>query len=195
MAAPGRRSDLHRHRRRSLPVDRLPQAVGSTKRIDRQGGVRCPRDRGVQQEARASGAPAARSVPPARGWNERRDGARAVDLFVSIEAPPEGVIDRVLVGTTRSGPWSRYRNALGTRCDGAAQGAVDALPFPVSAQRQERGARMEAGVAQGHRQGVQAVRQHDRHLCPLRLTAAKGGVAGVLSIDGRVAKKMDVLLR
>jgi hypothetical protein len=84
--------------------------------VDRPGVVTAR----VALEVRSAGAFATTIALPARplpgNYSLRVAGTSgssqltAVDRTVTIASPPEGVLDRALVGPTKNGPWLRYDN-------------------------------------------------------------------------------------
>lgn len=118
-----------------------------------------------------------------------------VDLSVRIPAPPEGVIDRALVGTSRNGPWLRYIGNTGP----AVQGSHKVLWVRFRFLHPPSGGRIELVWTLQWRKVVGKVFRRYRNTID---TYARSDVAlpkgiwlVVLKIDGRVAKRMNVRLR
>jgi hypothetical protein len=118
-----------------------------------------------------------------------------VEVTVRIAAPPEGVIDRALVGTTRNGPWLQYVGNTGP----AVQGSHNALWVRFRFLSPPSGRRVEIVwklnwrrvVGRVYRRYRNTIDTYARSNAPL----AKGSWLVVLKIDGRVAKRMSVRLR
>jgi len=117
-----------------------------------------------------------------------------VERIVAIPAPPEGVIDRALVGTTRSGPWLRYIGATGPAVSGPHKTLWVRFRFlyPPSGRRVELVWKLRWHVVVG---------KVDRRYANTIDTFAsssealpKGVWLVVLKIDGRIAKRMTVRL-
>jgi hypothetical protein len=120
---------------------------------------------------------------------------KPVDLTVTIPAPPEGVIDRALVGTTRSGPWLRYLGTSGPAVSGSHKVLWVRFRFlyPPTGQRIELlwKLRWRKVIGKVYRRYKNTIDTYARSGQPL----PKGVWLVVLKIDGRVAKRMDVRLR
>ena len=118
-----------------------------------------------------------------------------VDLTVTISAPPEGVIDRALVGPTRNGPWSRYGNNSAPVVTGEHKEIWMRFRFlyppngknVVLVWKQA----WRKVVGRIYRRYANIIDTYARSSSPL----PKGHWNVVLTIDGRIAKQMDVLLR
>jgi hypothetical protein len=118
-----------------------------------------------------------------------------VEVIVRIPAPPEGVIDRALVGTTRNGPWLRYIGNTGP----AVQGSHRVLWVRFRFLHPPTGQRVELVWKLQWRRVVGRVYRRYRNTID---TYARSGAAlpkgtwlVVLKIDGRVAKRMSIRLR
>jgi hypothetical protein len=118
-----------------------------------------------------------------------------VEVMVRIAAPPEGVIDRALVGTTRNGPWLQYVGNTGPAVRGSHKALWVRFRFlsPPSGQRVEIVWKLNwrRVVGRVYRRYRNTIDTYARSNAPL----AKGTWLVVLRIDGRVAKRMSVRLR
>lgn len=120
---------------------------------------------------------------------------KPVDLTVTIPAPPEGVIDRALVGPTRNGPWKRYIGNTGPALYGSHKVLWVRFRFlhPPTGQRVElvwklRWHRVVGKVYRRYKNTIDTYASSPQAL-------PKGVWLVVLKINGRVAKRMDVRLR
>jgi hypothetical protein len=118
-----------------------------------------------------------------------------VDVIVRIPAPPEGVIDRALVGTSRNGPWLRYIGNTGPAVQGSHRVLWVRFRFlyPPSGRRIElvwtlQFRKVVGRVFRRFSNTIDTYARSDRAL-------PKGTWLVVLKIDGRVAKRMSVRLR
>jgi hypothetical protein len=118
-----------------------------------------------------------------------------VEVAVRIPAPPEGVIDRALVGTSRNGPWLRYIGNTGPAVQGSHRVLWVRFRFlhPPSGQRVELVWKLQwrRVVGRVYRRYRNTIDTYARSGAPL----PKGTWLVVLKIDGRVAKRMSVRLR
>jgi hypothetical protein len=118
-----------------------------------------------------------------------------VDVNVTIPAPPEGVIDRALVGTTRNGPWLRYVGKTGPAVSGAQKELWVRFRFlyPPSGQRVQLVWKLSwhRVVGKVYRRYKNTIDTYARSETAL----PKGVWYVVLTINGRIAKRMDVRLR
>lgn len=118
-----------------------------------------------------------------------------VEVMARIAAPPEGVIDRALVGTTRNGPWLQYVGNTGPAVRGTHKALWVRFRFlsPPSGQRVEIVWKLNwrRVVGRVYRRYRNTIDTYARSNAPL----AKGTWLVVLKIDGRIAKRMSVRLR
>jgi hypothetical protein len=118
-----------------------------------------------------------------------------VDVTVRIPAPPEGVIDRALVGTSLNGPWLRYVGNTGPAVQGAHRVLWVRFRFlsPPSGKRIELVWKLDwrRVVGRVHRRYANTIDTYARSANPL----PKGVWLVTLKIDGRTAKRMSVRLR
>ena len=120
---------------------------------------------------------------------------KTVELVVTIPSPPEGVLDRAEVATTSHGPWLLYRSQSPPVVHGAHKELWMRFRFlsPPSGRHIEIVWKMS-----WHRIVGKVSKRYADTLdtfCSSVTTLPKGRWTVVLTIDGRVAKQMDVLLR
>jgi hypothetical protein len=117
-----------------------------------------------------------------------------VDLDVRIPAPPEGVIDRALVGTSRTGPWLVYVGNTGPSVKGIHKILWARFRFlsPPSGSRVELVWKLRWHVVLGkiYKRYRNTIDTYAKSGQPL----PKGVWLVVLKINGRIAKRMDVRL-
>jgi hypothetical protein len=117
-----------------------------------------------------------------------------VDVMLRIPAPPEGVIDRALVGTSLNGPWLRYVGNTGPAVHGSHRTLWVRFRFlyPPRAGRVELVWKLQwrRVVGKVHRRYKNTIDTFARSSTPL----PKGTWLVVLKINGRVAKQMSVRL-
>jgi hypothetical protein len=132
-------------------------------------------------ELRVSGSSGSRPLEP-------------VELAVTIPAPPEGVLDRALVGTTKNGPWLRYANARPPVVHGSHKELWTRFTFlyPPTGRRVELiwKLRWHKVIGRVYRRYKNTIDTYARSTAPL----PQGLWNVVLRIDGRIAKQMDVRL-
>jgi hypothetical protein len=117
-----------------------------------------------------------------------------VQVVATIPAPPEGVLDRVQVGTSPTGPWLTYRAGSPPRVHGTHQGIWMKYRFlyPPSGKDVQIVWKLHWHTIVG--------KVYKRYKNILETTVSSGSPlpsghwSTVLKIDGRVAKKMDVVL-
>jgi hypothetical protein len=118
-----------------------------------------------------------------------------VDTSVRIPAPPEGVIDRALVGTSLKGPWLHYVGNTGPAVQGAHRTLWVRFRFlyPPRAGRVELVWKLQwrRVVGKVYRRYSNTIDTYARSANPL----PKGVWLVTLKIDGRTAKRMSVRLR
>lgn len=118
-----------------------------------------------------------------------------VEAVVRIPAPPEGVIDRALVGTTRNGPWLQYVGNTGPAVSGPRTELWVRFRFlhPPQGRRVELVWKLKWRTVIGkvHRRYANTIDTYARSNAAL----PKGVWLVVLKIDGRIAKQMNVRLR
>jgi hypothetical protein len=118
-----------------------------------------------------------------------------VEVKVTIPGPPEGVLDRVEVGPTPSGPWLVYGNNSAPVIHGPHKTLWMRFRFlyPPSGQKVELIWKM------GWHTVVGKVYKLVRNTLNTSVSSAAplptGHWVAFLKFDGRVAKKMDVILR
>ena len=117
------------------------------------------------------------------------------EAIVRVPAPPEGVIDRALVGPTKSGPWSQYVGDTGPALSGQHKELWVRFRFLYPPE----GKKVELVWKLAWRKVLGKV---DRRYANTIDTYARSGSVlpkgvwlVVLTIDGRVAKRMSVRLR
>jgi hypothetical protein len=117
-----------------------------------------------------------------------------VDLVVTIPAPPEGVIDRALVGTTRNGPWLRYVGNTGPAVTGSHKVLWVRFRFlhPPTGHRVEliwklRWRRVVGKIYKRYKNTIDTYAMSKQPL-------PTGVWLVVLKIDNRIAKRMNVRL-
>jgi hypothetical protein len=117
-----------------------------------------------------------------------------VDLDVALPAPPEGVLDRVLVATSRTGPWQRYNETQAPVVHGTHKEIWMRFRFlyPPTGRHVVliwtlHWHRLIGKVAKRYKGTIDT---YVRSGAPL----PHGVWVAVLTIDGRVAKRMDVRL-
>jgi hypothetical protein len=120
---------------------------------------------------------------------------KPVDCPVEIPAPPEGVIDRALVGTSLKGPWLRYVGNTGPAVRGAHKTLWVRFRFlyPPTGKRIQIVWKLRWHIVVG-----KVYRRYQNTLDTVASSGAplpKGVWLVVLTIDGRIAKKMDVRLQ
>jgi len=119
---------------------------------------------------------------------------RPVDVEVTIPAPPEGVSDRALVGPTKNGPWLAYVGQTGPALSGSHKELWTRFRFlyPPTGQKVLLvwKLRWHTVVGKVYKRYRNTIDTFARSGSPL----PKGVWSVVLSIDGRVAKRMDVRL-
>jgi hypothetical protein len=120
---------------------------------------------------------------------------KTVEIVVTIPAPPEGVLDRTEVGTTANGPWLLYRGQSPPVVHGSHKELWMRFRFlsPPSGRHIEIVWKMSwhtivGKVSKGYADTLDT-------FCSSATTLPSGRWTVVLTIDGRVAKQMDVLLR
>ena len=117
-----------------------------------------------------------------------------VETVVKVPAPPEGVIDRALVGTTRSGPWLQYVGNTGPAVSGRHTTLWVRFRFlyPPQGRRVELvwKLRWNTVIGKVDRRYANTIDTYASSTQPL----PKGVWLVVLKIDGRVAKRMNVRL-
>jgi hypothetical protein len=117
-----------------------------------------------------------------------------VTRTVTVASPPEGVVGRALVSTTRDGPWLRYEEKAPV-----LEGAHNELWMRFVFLSPPRDQNVEVVWKRGWRVVVR--RLHRAYASTIDTyaragTALPGGVWNVvLRVDGRVAKQMAVRLR
>jgi hypothetical protein len=117
-----------------------------------------------------------------------------VQVSVTIPAPPEGVLDRAEVATTRSGPWHIYSNNSPPVIGGAHKELWMRFRFlyPPTGQQVELVWKMQWHTVVGK------VYKIVKDTMDTSVTSAtplpSGHWVAVLKFNGRVAKKMDVVL-
>jgi hypothetical protein len=118
-----------------------------------------------------------------------------VDVVVTIPAPPEGVVDRALVSTTRHGPWLSYVGKTGPAVSGLHKVLWVRYRFlhPPTGRRVQLVWKFRWHIIVGkvYRRYKNTIDTYARSAQPL----PKGTWLVVLKVDGRVAKRMDVKLR
>jgi len=116
------------------------------------------------------------------------------EVIVTIPAPPEGVLDRVQVGAAPNGPWQTYTGGSPPVLHGAHQTLFMKYRFlyPPSGHDIEVVWKLHWHRIVG--------KVYKRYKDVIETTVASGSAlpsghwSTVLKIDGRVAKKMDVVL-
>ncbi len=118
-----------------------------------------------------------------------------VDVTVEIPAPPEGVIDRALVGTSPKGPWLRYVGNTGPAVGGAHKTLWVRFRFlhPPTGKRIQIVWKLHWHVVVG--KVYRRYRNTIDTVASSREPLPKGVWLVVLKVDDRIAKKMNVLLR
>jgi hypothetical protein len=117
-----------------------------------------------------------------------------VDVTVTIPAPPEGVLDRAEVGTTPSGPWSLYKTGTPPIVHGSHKELWMRFRFlyPPTGKNIELVWKLH-----WHRVVGRVYKLYKDTLTTSVASGAplpSGHWSAVLMIDGRVAKKMDVVV-
>jgi hypothetical protein len=119
---------------------------------------------------------------------------KPVDLTVEIPAPPEGVVDRALVGPSLKGPWLQYVGDTGPALAGSHKTIWVRFRFlyPPSGRRVELVWKLSwrKVVGRVHRRYKNTIDTFASSGAPL----PKGVWLVVLKIDGRIAKRMSVRL-
>ncbi len=120
---------------------------------------------------------------------------KTVEVIVTLPPPPEGVLDRVEVGTTPNGPWLLYNGHSAP----IVRGAHNELWMRFRFLSPPTGRHIEIVWKMGWHTvvGKVAKRYADTvdTFCRSSAPLPSGTWTVDLTIDGRVAKKMDVLLR
>jgi hypothetical protein len=120
---------------------------------------------------------------------------RPAEAVIKVPAPPEGVIDRALVGTTRSGPWLQYVGDTGPAVSGQHTSLWVRFRFlyPPQGRRVELvwKLRWHTVIGKVYRRYANTIDTYASSGAPL----PKGVWLVVLKIDGRIAKRMNVRLR
>jgi hypothetical protein len=118
-----------------------------------------------------------------------------VEAVVRVPAPPEGVIDRALVGPTRNGPWLQYVGNTGPAVSGPHTELWVRFRFlhPPLGRRVVLVWKLKWRTVIGKvdRRYANTIDTYARSSSPL----PKGVWLVVLTIDGRIAKQMSVRLR
>lgn len=120
---------------------------------------------------------------------------RPVDVSVTIPAPPEGVLDQAEVGTTTNGPWLLYKSGSPPVVHGSHKELWMRFRFlyPPTGKNIELVWKMRWHTVVGK------VFKLYKDTLDTSVSSANPLPAGhwsaVLRIDGRVAKKMDVIVR
>lgn len=118
-----------------------------------------------------------------------------VEIKVTIPAPPEGVLDRVEVSTTPSGPWLVYGNGSAPVISGAHKELWMRFRFlyPPTGQHVQLVWKMRWHVIVGK---ISKLVKDTLNTSVASGTALPSGHwVAVLKFDGRIAKQMDVILR
>ncbi len=117
------------------------------------------------------------------------------EAIVRVPAPPEGVIDRALVGTTRNGPWLHYVGNTGPAVSGPHTKLWVRFRFLYPPEGRKVAItwklRWRTIVGKVERRYANTVDTFASSNAPL----PKGVWLVVLTIDGRIAKQMSVRLR
>jgi hypothetical protein len=118
-----------------------------------------------------------------------------VDVPVTIPAPTEGVLDQAEVGTTPSGPWLLYRSGSPPVVHGSHKELWMRFRFlyPPSGKNIELVWKLHWHTVVG-----KVYKLYKNTLTTSVTSGAplpSGHWSAVLKIDGRVAKKMDVIIR
>jgi hypothetical protein len=122
-------------------------------------------------------------------------GLKPVDLQVTIPAPPEGVVDRALVGPTKNGPWAVYVGNTGPALHGPHSEIWMRFRFlypptgrnVVLVWRLNWHTQLNGRVYKRYKRTIDTFASYGKPL-------PSGTWNVVLKIDGRVAKQMDVRL-
>ena len=120
---------------------------------------------------------------------------RPVDVIVTIPAPPEGVLDQAEVGTTANGPWMLYKAGSPPVVHGSHKELWMRFRFlyPPTGKNVELIWKMRWHTVVGK------VSKLYKDTLDTSVASANplppGHWSAVLTIDGRVAKKMDVIVR
>ncbi|HEX4519233.1 MAG TPA: hypothetical protein VH063_06590 [Gaiellaceae bacterium] len=118
-----------------------------------------------------------------------------VEIKVTIPAPPEGVLDRVEVSTSPSGPWLVYGNGSAPVISGAHRELWMRFRFlyPPTGKQVQLVWKMRWHVVVGK---ISKLVKDTLNTSVASKTALPSGHwVAVLKFDGRIAKKMDVILR
>lgn len=118
-----------------------------------------------------------------------------IDLTVTIPSPPEGVLDRVQVGTSANGPWLLYNDHSAPVVHGSFKELWMRFRFlyPPTGKNIQLVWKMKWHTVVG-----KVAKQYKNTLdtfCKSGTALPAGRWNVVLTIDGRVAKQMDVLIR
>ncbi len=118
-----------------------------------------------------------------------------VEVKVTIPAPPEGVLSEAEVGTSPSGPWQIYANGSAPVIGGAHTQIWMRFRFlyPPSGRRVEFVWKMRWHTVVG--KIYKLVKDTLDTSVSSSTPLPSGHWVAVLKFDGRVAKKMDVILR
>ena len=164
---------------------------------DRDGAV----DRSTSRRpGRSAGSCVSRREPLPGRYSLRVSGTSGTatlapaEVIVTIPAPPEGVLDRVQVGASPNGPWQTYTGGSPPVLHGAHQNLFMKYRFlyPPSGHEIEVIWKLHWHTIVG--------KVYKRYKDVIETTVASGSPlpsghwSTVLKIDGRVAKKMDVVL-
>jgi hypothetical protein len=117
-----------------------------------------------------------------------------VKVTVTIPAPPEGVLDRVEVGTSPNGPWQSYKGNQPP----VVKGSYKELWMRFTFLSPPTGKQIELVWKLRWHTVVGKVYKRYKDVLETSVASAtplpSGHWAAVLKIDGRVSKKMDVVL-